>query len=241
FDGPLTITISPKIWNLFETNAHVINAIGTKITIPERRVQNSGCFSHIHGGRVNHLSLLKSDASFLDFKKGVHLRMSAQYWGSIRGRTMRFIESSFRSTSSIIDVVLEWNDFSFTPRVSVNSNVFLPLLPFPFLMCEHRVVGLLRQMVTSIVNNGIQRMMVDAVEQHLNPFLQKLRKRVIAMGYTPYQVEWTVQENLLHVIVKPKSWNGVVSAITPIDSMLCMNGIMSTMNDETTDQSKAAA
>ncbi|KAL6741873.1 hypothetical protein Aduo_015087 [Ancylostoma duodenale] len=244
FEEPLTITMSSKIWNLLETNAHVINAVGNNITIPKRNVQNFGCSFHIQDGRVKHLSLLKYDASILDFRKGVHLRMNAQFSGTVRGKALGFTfpsEAAFRSTSSIINVILEWNDFSFVTKfTSVISDVHLPL-PFPFFMCGHRVVGLMRQMITSTVNNGIQRMIVDAVEQQLNPFLQKLKKRVIAMGYTQYQVEWTVHGNILRIVMKPRSWNGVVSAITPIDSMVCINGIMPAMTDEDPEQSKAAA
>ncbi|EYB88375.1 hypothetical protein Y032_0248g87 [Ancylostoma ceylanicum] len=246
FDEPLTVTISPKIFDLFETNAHVINAAGANITIPERRLQYFNCFSHIRNGKVKHLSLLKSGASFQNFNKGVHLRMSAQYSGTIQVKAVGFFfasEPSFRSTSSVINVRLTWDDFSFTVIVSVNSNVQLssPFL-FPFFICGRRMVVLMQNTITTAVDSEIQRMIAGAVKQQLNPLLQKLKQKVIAMGYTQYLVEWTVEENLLRVTVKPKSWNGVVSAISPIDNMFCINGIMAAATtDEIPNRLKAAA
>ncbi|RCN30557.1 hypothetical protein ANCCAN_23674 [Ancylostoma caninum] len=46
---------------------------------------------------------------------------------------------------------------------------------------------------------------------------------MISMGYTEYDIEWTIQNNILRVTVKPKSLNGVVTPVQPIDTMLCVN------------------
>ncbi|ETN87059.1 hypothetical protein NECAME_01216 [Necator americanus] len=65
---------------------------------------------------------------------------------------------------------------------------------------------------------------VEAIERQVNPRLQKLKEKMISMGFAEYDIEWTVQNNILRVMVKPKSGKGSVSPVIPIDNMLCVNG-----------------
>ncbi|EYB81797.1 hypothetical protein Y032_0374g218 [Ancylostoma ceylanicum] len=90
FNKPITIVVSRKIWDLLEKNAHIVNAAGTAITLPEL-YEKKGVRQYLTwNGRLDHLSLEKSNASFQEYKNGVHLRMSAQYHGNMKARVKAF-------------------------------------------------------------------------------------------------------------------------------------------------------
>ncbi|EYB88381.1 hypothetical protein Y032_0248g89 [Ancylostoma ceylanicum] len=235
FNKPLTIATSPAIWNLLETNAHVINAAGNAITLPELN-EKKGVRQYLTwSGRVEHLSLSKSNASFQEYKNGVHLKMSAQYRGNMKARVKAFFVPEatdviiVKSESAIVDVILDWNDYTFTPNVSVNSNVSVDfdnkLWRFGFL------TSMIQEMVTSKVNGEIQRMVEGVVEQQLNPLLQKLKQKMFSRNYTNYDIEWKVHDNQLRVAIKPKSWKGFVVYKEPSVSMLCLAGMMPLMEN----------
>ncbi|KIH55887.1 hypothetical protein ANCDUO_13945 [Ancylostoma duodenale] len=62
----------------------------------------------------------------------------------------------------------------------------------------------IQKIVTSKVNSEVPKKIIEAIEQQVNPRLQKLKEKMISMGYKEYDVEWTVQNNILRVAVKPK-------------------------------------
>ncbi|RCN34284.1 hypothetical protein ANCCAN_19879 [Ancylostoma caninum] len=142
-----------------------------------------------------------------------------------------------KSESAIVKVILKWNDFSFIPNISVHSNVSVDfdnrLWRFGFLTSR------IQEMVTSKVNSDIRRMIAGAVEQQLNPLLQKLKQKLTIMGYT--NIEWRVQDKLPRVVLKPKNWKAAVIYKEPSNSMLCLNGIMPSLIEGTKNRVEGAA
>ncbi|EYC08969.1 hypothetical protein Y032_0063g3460 [Ancylostoma ceylanicum] len=243
-DEPITLTLSPKIWNLLETKANIINDAVTSITFPDFSGKESLVKYKVWDGKVDHFSVPKSGVSFQDMNNGVHLSMKGvQFGASIKGRVelgkkvlgkwVRIARMSgeikAKSESVNLDVVLAWNDFKFVPTVNMDSNVRVDfthhLRNLNFLRSR------IQKMVTSKVNSEVPKKIIEAVEQQVNPRLQKLKEKMISMGYTQYDIEWIVQNNILRVAVKPKSGSGVVSPVVPIDHMLCVNANMMAVMD----------
>ncbi|KIH42413.1 hypothetical protein ANCDUO_27602 [Ancylostoma duodenale] len=46
--------------------------------------------------------------------------------------------------------------------------------------------------------------LIKAIEEKVNPRLQKLKQKIIGMGITQYGIEWKVQNNILRVILRPR-------------------------------------
>ncbi|KAL6739906.1 hypothetical protein Aduo_013304 [Ancylostoma duodenale] len=241
---PITLTISHKIWNLLETKANIINDAVTSITFPDFDGKESLVKYKVWNGKVNHFSVPKAGVSFQDMNNGVHLSMKdVQFGASVKGRVdigkkvlkkwVRIARMSgeikAKSASANLDVVLAWNDFKFIPTVNMDSNVRVDfthhLERLNFLRSR------IQKMVTSKVNSEVPKKIVEAIEQQVNPRLQKLKEKMISMGYTQYDIEWTVQNNILRVALKPKSGSGVVSPVVPIDHMLCVNANMLAVMD----------
>ncbi|KAL6739907.1 hypothetical protein Aduo_013305 [Ancylostoma duodenale] len=236
---PITLTVSPKIWNLLETKANIINDAVTSITFPDFDGKKSLVKYRVWDGKVDHFSVPKSGVSFQDMNNGVHLSIKgAQFGASIKGRLeigkkIRIARMSgeikAKSESVNLDVKLVWNDFKFIPTVNMDSNVRVDfthhLKPLKFLRKE------IQKIVTSKVNSGVAKKITEAIEQQVNPRLQKLKEKMISMGYKEYDMEWTVQNNILRVVVKPKSGSGVVSPVVPIDHMFCVNANMVAVMD----------
>ncbi|KAK6754751.1 hypothetical protein RB195_013627 [Necator americanus] len=234
---PLILTVSPKLWNLLETKANIISDTIKSITFPEFSGKKGLLKYRIWDGRVEHFSLPKSGVSFQDMSNGVHLSMKdVQFHASVRGRLeigkkifgkwVRLARMSGhvkgKSENANLDLILKWNDFKFVPTVSMNSNVRVDFTD------NLRKLNFLRKkvqkMVTSKANSEIPKKIVEAIERQVNPRLQKLKEKMISMGFAEYDIEWTVQNNILRVMVKPKSGKGSVSPVIPIDNMLCVNG-----------------
>ncbi|KIH45095.1 hypothetical protein ANCDUO_24869, partial [Ancylostoma duodenale] len=154
---PLTVTISPKLWNLLETKSNIINEAVTSITFPEFSGKKSLVKYRVWEGKVEHFAVPKSGVSFLDMSNGVHLSL------------------------------------------------------------------------------------IEAIDRKVNPRLQILKQKMISMGYTEYDIEWTIQNNILRVTVKPKSRNGVVSPVQPIDTMLCVNADVLEVMDIVSKRTKRSA
>ncbi|KAL6739905.1 hypothetical protein Aduo_013303 [Ancylostoma duodenale] len=229
---PITLTISPKIWNLLETKADIINDAMKSITFVDFRGKESAVRYKVRDGKVNHFSVPKSGASFQDFNNGVHLSMKGvQFGASFQGRAdvgRRILpilgEIRAKSESANLNIVLAWNDFKFVPSMTMDSNVRVEftrnLGRLKFL------TNRIQEMVTSKVNSEVPKKIIETIEQQVNPRLQKLREVIMSMGYKEYDMGWTVQNNILRVAVKPKSGSGVVSPLISIDHMLCVNANM---------------
>ncbi|KHJ89490.1 hypothetical protein OESDEN_10682, partial [Oesophagostomum dentatum] len=81
----------------------------------------------------------------------------------------------------------------------------------------------LQDTVRSKINSEVPKKINEAIEQKVNPRLQKLKQKLISMGYKDYDIEWTVQNNILRAAIKPKSATKEISPVQPIDHMLCVN------------------
>ncbi|KAK6010174.1 hypothetical protein OSTOST_24812 [Ostertagia ostertagi] len=64
--------------------------------------------------------------------------------------------------------------------------------------------------------------LAEVIVNEVNPKLQKLKQMLIARGLSEYDIEWTVQNQILRVAIKPKSATGVISPVRSIDNMLCI-------------------
>ncbi|KAL6741868.1 hypothetical protein Aduo_015083 [Ancylostoma duodenale] len=234
---PLTVTISPKLWNLLETKANIINEAVTSITFPEFSGRKSLIKYRVWEGKMEHFAVSKSGVSFQDMSNGVHLnvrfsnfrRGRVEIGMKIFGEWIRMARMSgnvmyvrARTDSATLNVRLLWDDFKFIPTVNMNSNVRVD-----FTHNLRRWLNFLRRkvekMVVSKVNNEVPKKLTEAIDRKVNPRLQILKQKMISMGYTEYDIEWTIQNNILRVTVKPKSRNEVVSPVKPIDTMLCIN------------------
>ncbi|EYB81791.1 hypothetical protein Y032_0374g216 [Ancylostoma ceylanicum] len=252
---PLTVTISPKLWNLLETKANIINEAVTSITFPEFDGKKSLVKYRVWEGRVEHFAVPKSGVSFQDMSNGVHLSIrGVQFRASVRGRVelgkkifrkwIRIARMSgniiAKTDSATMDIKLVWDDFKFIPTVTMNSNVRVD-----FTHNLKRWLNFLRsrveKMVVSKVNNEVPKKLVDAIERKVNPRLQILKQKMISMGYTEYDIEWTIQNNILRVTVKPKSRSGVVAPVQPIDTMLCVNADVLEVMDIVSKRTKRSA
>ncbi|RCN24500.1 hypothetical protein ANCCAN_29802 [Ancylostoma caninum] len=101
-----------------------------------------------------------------------------------------------------MDIILVWNDFKFTPTITMNSNVHID-----FTHNLKRYLNFLRgkvqSTVTSKVNSEVPKLLAKAIEEKVNPRLQQLKQKIIGMGITQYGIEWKVQNNILRVILRP--------------------------------------
>ncbi|KHJ80147.1 hypothetical protein OESDEN_20184 [Oesophagostomum dentatum] len=233
---PLTLTISPKVWNLLETKANIIQDAVKSIEFPELSGRESLVKYRVWDGRVEHFEVPKSGVSFVDMNNGVHLRIhDVKFRVVIRGRVelgkkvfgkwVRIARMSgdikVQSEDADLDVTLVWNDFKLTPASTMNSNVRVDF--------THHLRNLnflrkkLQDTVRSKINSEVPKKINEAIEQKVNPRLQKLKQKLISMGYKDYDIEWTVQNNILRAAIKPKSATKEISPVQPIDHMLCVN------------------
>ncbi|RCN32575.1 hypothetical protein ANCCAN_21615 [Ancylostoma caninum] len=217
-NDPLAVAITPKIWNLLTTKANFISNVVTSIRFPDFGGKKSMVKYRVWNGRVDHFSVPQSGVSFLDMNNGIHLSITnIQFHATTRGRVelgkkvfrkwVRIARMSgdikAKSANAGIDIVLVWNDFKFTPTVTMNSNVRID-----FTHNLRRYLNFLRsrvqKMVTSKVNSEVPKLLNKAIQEKVNPRLQKLKQKIIEMGITQYGIEWKVQNNILRVILRPR-------------------------------------
>ncbi|KHJ75558.1 hypothetical protein OESDEN_24826, partial [Oesophagostomum dentatum] len=225
---PITLTISPKIWNLLETRGGFINKAVTSITFPAFSGRQCVAAYRIWNGKVNRFFVPKSGVSFQNMNNGIHLKVrNVQFGARTNGRVDVVLlgrmngQIKARANVANLDIKLKWNDFKFVPTVRMNSNVRIEftntLKRLDFLRSK------LQNMITSKVNSEVPKMVVALVRNEVNPRLQKLKQKLISMGYKNCSIEWTTQKNTLRVTFKPKSTKGTVTPVTPIDNMVCVN------------------
>ncbi|PIO74003.1 hypothetical protein TELCIR_04000 [Teladorsagia circumcincta] len=71
--------------------------------------------------------------------------------------------------------------------------------------------------------------LAEVIVNEVNPKLQKIKQMLIARGLSAYDVEWTVQNQILRVAIKPKSATGGIPPVKPIDKMLCVEVNVTTL------------
>ncbi|EYC22584.1 hypothetical protein Y032_0017g3440 [Ancylostoma ceylanicum] len=216
-----------------------------KVTDSEKKLKESDSCDpqksmvkyRVWDGKVNHFSVPQSGVSFMNMNNGIHLSIkSVQFHASVRGRVelgkkvfgkwVRIARMSgdikAKSENAGMDVKLVWNDFKFIPTVTMNSNVRVD-----FTHNLKRYLGFLRskvqKMVTSKVNSEVPKLLIKTINEKVNPRLQKLKQKITEMGITQYGIEWKVQNNILRVILRPKSAIGTPTTVRPMDKMLCID------------------
>ncbi|KAK6029432.1 hypothetical protein OSTOST_04456, partial [Ostertagia ostertagi] len=131
---PITLTISPKVWNLLETKAEIISNTVKSIEFPKRKEKVKKLLKYeVWDGHFERFSVPKNGMSFENMSNGVHLRVKdVQFSGSVHarlyiggkiGRIRVTGDIKVKSSSAELDVALAWNDFTFTPTISMKSNL----------------------------------------------------------------------------------------------------------------------
>ncbi|KIH63148.1 hypothetical protein ANCDUO_06554 [Ancylostoma duodenale] len=217
-NDPLSVSITPKIWNLLTTKANFINNAVTSIKFPDFDGKEHLVKYRVWDGKVDQFSVPQSGVSFMDMENGVHLSIkNVQFHASVKGRVelgkkvfrkwVRIARMSgdikAKSDNAGMDIILVWNDFTFTPTITMNSNVHID-----FTHNLKRYLNFLRgkvqSTVTSKVNSEVPKLLAKAIVEKVNPRLQQLKQKIIGMGITEYGIEWKVQNNTLRVILRPK-------------------------------------
>ncbi|VDM81891.1 unnamed protein product [Strongylus vulgaris] len=107
-----------------------------------------------------------------------------------------------RSEEVNLDAKLMWNDFSFIPYISMESNIKLSFSNHFKIL--NIVKGMIQRRVAALVDTEVAEKLAEAVKTNVNPRLQQFKQKMVSMGYTHYEIEWTVQDNALRVTFKPK-------------------------------------
>nr|CDJ81130.1 unnamed protein product [Haemonchus contortus] len=228
---PLTLTVSPKIWNLLETKANLINDAIKSIQFPEKQEKVNKLFKYkVWNGHFEHFSIPKTGVTFENMNNGVHLRIKGvQFGGSVQarlylgGKLARVRVSGdvkVKSSNAELDVILNWNDFTFTPVISMSSNLRIDFTRH--IRRFNAIRGHLQKLATRAVNKKVAEKLAEVINKQVNPRLQRLKQMLIARGLADYDIEWTVQNQILRVAVKPRSSINVPSPIVPINEMLCI-------------------
>ncbi|WKY11329.1 hypothetical protein Q1695_003135 [Nippostrongylus brasiliensis] len=226
---PLTLTISPKVWDLLETKADIIAEAVRSIKFPEQGKKIGWLLKYkLWDGQMEQFTVPKSGVSFVEVNDGVHLRMSGiQFRGKVEARLMiggNFARVSggvqISSTSAELEVLLRWNDFKFIPYASMDSKLrvdFTRNLRRLNLIRRH-----VQKLATKAMNKQVAELISNAIIKDVNPRLQRLKK-MIEHRVKDHDVVWTVQNQILRVEIRPKSSAGQVSPVKAIDKMLCVD------------------
>nr|CDJ81131.1 unnamed protein product [Haemonchus contortus] len=192
---PLSLTISPKVWNLLETKAKLINDLVKSIKIPEKEEK------------------LKD----VQFSGSIQARLYVGGWLSRIGVSGGI---KVKGSNVKLDVILKWNHFTFTPIISMNSDLHIDFTSrFRKFNAFRRYF---QKLATQVVNKKVPEKLVELIKEKLNPKLQKLKRKLMARGLNDYDIEWTVQNQILRVVLKPKSSTVTISLIKPINEMVCI-------------------
>ncbi|KHJ79808.1 hypothetical protein OESDEN_20535, partial [Oesophagostomum dentatum] len=244
----------PKVWNLLETRADVINDAVRSIKIPEFSGQKGLAKYRVWEGKVEYFSIPKSAVLFQDMSNGIRINVKdVRFRASVKarveigkkifGKWIRLArmtgDINANSEKANLDVKLQWNDFKFVPTIAMDSKISVRFT-------RHlKIVNLLRskvqKLVSSKVNSEVPKKIAEAVEKHVNPHLQQLKQQMASKGYKEFDIDWTVQNNSLRVAIKPKRGNNTPSKIIPIDNMVCLNANIISMLNSLPFRSKRAA
>ncbi|CAJ0591348.1 unnamed protein product [Cylicocyclus nassatus] len=215
--SPFTLTVTPNIWNVLETEENIINEAVRSITIPEFDGQQDLVKYRIWDGRLDYFCVPKTGASFQDMSNGVRVNLrGVQFRAIVKGRVelgkkvfgkwvqIARMSGDIKATceNADVDITLVWNDFTFTPTVTVNSDFHIEfthhLRNLDFLRGE------IQKRVRNKVNSEVPQKIAEVIENKVNPRLQKFKEKMIAKGYSDYDIEWNVENNALQVCIKPK-------------------------------------
>ncbi|EYB88373.1 hypothetical protein Y032_0248g85 [Ancylostoma ceylanicum] len=182
----------------------------------------------VDNGRINYFHVPKRDVSFYDYKGGVRWTMNLRFEATTHAKIFVvwifpiFGKIIAKSEFAYLDVKLLWNNFKLTPYISMHSKINIEFTHgLKFFLSFLR--GTVANKVSSAINTKVPVMINEAIERHVNPRLQKLKQKLISNNYTNYDIDWQVRGKHFRVVVKPRSRNGVESALKPIEHMMCVD------------------
>ncbi|EYC31559.1 hypothetical protein Y032_0004g2217 [Ancylostoma ceylanicum] len=230
FKEPLTVTISPKVWDLLDTRADLITKYMKLIRFPEKSKNDLMLDYKLWNIFLEDFSIPKGGASFEDIYNGVHLRVKGvRFRVDARAKVavgVSLLKANLRGNVRVncdnaeLDLKLKWNDFKITPVVKTKADLEVEFTKD--LRAANLFKKKIRKYAEKFVSNKLPDMIVELIEQKLNPLLRKLKRLLTGMGLSQFGVEWMVQNKTLRVAVKPKSAMGKVEPIKPTDKMVCI-------------------
>ncbi|CAJ0592034.1 unnamed protein product [Cylicocyclus nassatus] len=224
---PLALTISPKVWNLLETKATVIEDAVKSIEVPEVGDRKWWYMFKAWNIKFTKFKVPRSGVSFENMRNGVYIKIKgAQLEARARAKfRLLFVTSGsgdvMGTTDRLnIDARLSWSDFSFTPKVDLDSNLRLKFHG------PIKILNLIKKFLARLIDKKLKKLAVRAIEKEVNPHLQEFKRKMVAKGLTSYTVQLSVQRNSLHVSITPKSAANVITPLIPINNMVCLNANM---------------
>ncbi|KAK6754746.1 hypothetical protein RB195_013623 [Necator americanus] len=220
FNDPLTVTVTPKIWDLLDTKSKLISKIVKSIRFPEISKEGKLLDYNLWDGYIEQLSISKDGVSFEDIDNGVHLHIENINFRVVTKAKVRvgFMLAKVGASGKIwmdavdgkLDLKLKWNDFEFLPTVETEENI--------------------RKYAEKAVRVILPEAIVGFIKQSVNPRLKKLKKIVVGLGLSQFGVQWAVQNNTLRVAVRPKSGMENVRPIHSSNKMICVSsGILAVL------------
>ncbi|KAL6741524.1 hypothetical protein Aduo_014769 [Ancylostoma duodenale] len=232
YNQPLTFTISPKLWDLLDLRADLITKYLKTIKLPEQSQMDTMLDYKVSNISLEDIKIPKNGISFEDMDHGIHMRKRNITFFTVSKVEVAVGVSVFKAglsgdvrvscNNAELDLVLNVGDYTITPVVSMKAD-----LQFEFtesLRAANLFEGKIREYAEYFVSHNVPKMIVKAVEEQVNPLLQKLKRVLTGVGLSQFGVEWTVQKNTLRVAVKPKSAMGKINPMKPIDKMVCVEG-----------------
>ncbi|KHJ82558.1 hypothetical protein OESDEN_17748 [Oesophagostomum dentatum] len=216
----MTLTVSPKLWTLFDTRKGLINSTVTSLKFSDLSGQNSAAKYEVEDVKVEDFYIPKSGISFQDVNNGIKIeikdihfaakaKIKAKIGPTIPGRWFHLANAKgtaiVRSEKSRLDVELQWKNFTFIPVVNMNSNIRIAFTENLNLL--NLAKNNMASMVNSKINGLVHKKIKEAVKNYANPLLQQLKQQMVSFGYGDYDIEWMVQNSSLGVAVKPNAVN----------------------------------
>ncbi|WKY08222.1 hypothetical protein Q1695_007596 [Nippostrongylus brasiliensis] len=226
---PLTLTFSPRIWDVIDKRSGEIVQAVKSIPIPDLKGKKGKIRYEATRLKVTHFYIPKNGISFQNMANGVHIQMNGvqlKVNGRGRGkigrriRLLRITGGIQVKTTANINIKLTWNDFKFTP-VSTFDGRFR----FDFERKLRRLNflrGTLEKVIDKSLKKKVLSMISDIVVGQLNPQLQQLKSILQKRGLSHYTMDWVVKHNHLRVALRNSGATGAIPDVQPISKMMCI-------------------
>ncbi|VDL82031.1 unnamed protein product [Nippostrongylus brasiliensis] len=206
---PLTLTISPRIWDVIDKRSGEIVQAVKSIPIPDLKGKKGKIRYEATRLKVTHFYIPKNGISFQNMANGVHIQMNGvqlKVNGRGRGkigrriRLLRITGGIQVKTTANINIKLTWNDFKFTPVPTFDGR-----FRFDFERKLRRLNflrGTLEKVIDKSLKKKVLSMISDIVVGQLNPQLQQLKSILQKRGLSHYTMDWVVKHNHLRVALR---------------------------------------
>ncbi|CAJ0591361.1 unnamed protein product [Cylicocyclus nassatus] len=218
---PLMLTISPKTWKLLDTEKAIINETIRSISIPEHSEMLSLVQYKVWDAKIDSYSFSSSGISFMKFDSGIYLKIEGVKFhasarievGIVNNSWIQWLPlSSLRGGINIasynvgLKAKMVWDDFKFTPNISIKSNIRLTFTNHFEIL--NTVEPLLKDMIAKIIDKKVAEELNEAVKNFVNPHLQQLKDKVSHAGYgflIKGPMKWTVQNSTLQITFRGRA------------------------------------